>query len=220
RRDFGRDDLAYVAENGAYVVHQGREVSSDTVAWDLARTVMARVRQLAADGADVGTVLCGKRRAYVERTDDPFMAQVFPYYAEFAVVEDLCAVVDDDVLKIAIYDFGSAEHGTGAALAPLDGPVRVLVSQEHWVDVMSPTADKGRGLRTVQRELGVTPEQTMAFGDYPNDLGMLAAAHWSFAMDNAHPAVRAAARFVAPGNNDNGVVRAVAATLGLPGVLG
>ncbi len=219
RRDFGRDDLVYIAENGAYVVHHGREISSDTVPWEHAAQVVAAVRRLAAGGADVGTVLCGKGSAYVERTDEPFLAQVAPYYAQLARVDDLLAVRDEEVLKVAVYDFGSAERGAGAGLAPLDGPVRVLVSQEHWVDVMSPTADKGRALETVQRALGITREQTMAFGDYLNDLGLLAAAGWSFAMDNAHPAVRAGARFVAPGNDDNGVVRTVASALGLPGIL-
>ena len=219
RRDFGRDDLVYIAENGAYVAHHGRVISSDTVPWEQAVRVVDTVRRLSAGGADVGTVLCGARSAYVERSDQPFLAQVQPYYAQLAVVDDLLAVHDDEVLKVAVYDFGSAERGSGAALAPLDGPVRVLVSQEHWVDVMSPTADKGHALEAVQRALGITREQTMAFGDYLNDLGLLAAAGWSFAMDNAHPAVRAAARFVAPGNNDNGVVRTIVSALGLPGVL-
>ncbi len=218
RRDFGRDDLVYIAENGAYVAHHGREMSSDTIPWEHAAAALAAARRFAAGGADVGSVLCGKRSAYVERTDAAFLAQVEPYYAELAIVDDLLAV-HDEVLKVAIYDFGSAEHGAGRALAPLDGPVRVLVSQEHWVDVMSPTADKGAALAAVQLALGITRGQTMAFGDYLNDLGMLAAAEWSFAMDNAHPAVRAAARFVAPANNDNGVVRTIVATLGLTGVV-
>ena len=80
---------------------------------------------------------------------------------------------------------------------------------------MSPTADKGHALRAVQDTLGITAEQTMAFGDYLNDVGMLDAAHWCFAMDNAHPDVRAHARFVAPSNNDNGVVRTIRSVLGL-----
>jgi hydroxymethylpyrimidine pyrophosphatase-like HAD family hydrolase len=164
-------------------------------------------------------VLCGKRSAYVERPDERFLANVRPYYAQLAVVDDLLAVRDDEVLKVAVYDFGAAETGAGPALAALDGPVRSMVSQEHWVDVMSPTADKGAALEAVQRSLGITRDQTMAFGDYLNDLGMLRAAAWSFAMDNAHPSVRAEARFVAPGNNANGVVRTVVAALALRGVL-
>jgi hydroxymethylpyrimidine pyrophosphatase-like HAD family hydrolase len=36
----------------------------------------------------------------------------------------------------------------------------------------------------------VTAEQTAAFGDYLNDLEMLGAAHWSYAMADAHPRSR------------------------------
>jgi len=218
RRQLGRDDLVYIAENGAYVVRDEQELSSDAVGTAAARTVVDAVRRLAASGADVGTVLCGKRSAYVERTDRPFLEQSEPYYARLEVVEDLQAV-QDEVLKLAVYDFGSAEHGAGAALAALGGPERVVVSGAHWVDVMSPSADKGRALQAAQRALGVTREQTMAFGDYFNDLGLLDAAEWSFAMDNAHPQVRAHARYVAPSNNANGVVRTIVSALQLDGVL-
>ena len=218
RRDFGRDDLVYIAENGAYVAHHGREVSSDAIPWAEAAQAIDATRRAAVGGLDVGAVLCGKRSAYVERTDEPFVEKVRAYYAELAIVDDLLAV-RDDVLNFSVYDFRSAQTGAGPALAPLDGPLRVLVSDEHWVDVMSPTADKGHALEAVQRALGIGKDQTMAFGDYLNDLGMLAAATWSFAMDNAHPDGRAAARFVAPGNNANGVVRTVAASLDLVGVL-
>jgi len=214
RRQFDRDDLVYVAENGALVVSDGEALAVDGLDVDVARDVVRAVRASATAGADLGIVLCGRRSAYVERLDPAFLAQCEPYYALLEHVPDLTAV-DDTVLKVAVYDFGPAQAGAAVTLAPFDGAARVLVSGAHWVDVMSPTADKGHALRDVQRALGVGPEQTVAFGDYLNDVGMLAAAHWSFAMDNAHPDVRAAARFVAPSNNDNGVVRTLRALLGL-----
>jgi Cof subfamily protein (haloacid dehalogenase superfamily) len=209
RRQLGRDELVYIAENGAYVVQHDREISSDVLDLATARKVVETVR--AADQLDLGSVLCGKRSAYVERTDDAFLAQATPYYAKLEVVDDLTAV-DDEVLKVAVYDFGSAATGAGPLLEPFDA----LVSGAHWVDAMSPTADKGHALRAVQDALGITAEQTMAFGDYLNDAGMLDAAHWSFAMDNAHPDIRARARFVAPANTANGVVRTITSVLGLP----
>ncbi|MFS0706272.1 HAD hydrolase family protein [Cellulomonas sp. 179-A 9B4 NHS] len=211
RRSMGRDDLVYLAENGAYVVRDGAPLAVDGLDLDLARDVVRRVRAAAAD-LDLGVVLCGERSAYVERTDDAFLAQCEPYYALLERVDDLTAV-DDTVLKVAVYDFGGAEAGAGPALASFGDVARVLVSGEHWVDVMSPTADKGTALRAVQAALGVGPEHTMAFGDYFNDVGMLAASDWSFAMANGHPDVRAGARFVAPSNDENGVVRTVASVL-------
>jgi len=214
RAQFGCDDLVYIAENGAYVVRDGAELSADTLPTATAFAIVDAMRDAAHDGLDLGTVLCGKRSAYIERTDEAFVAQVRPYYALLEVVDDLRAV-DDDVLKVAVYDFESAADGAGRVLAPFDESGRVVVSGVHWVDVMSQTADKGHALAQVQAALGVTREQTMAFGDYFNDVGMLEAAAWSFGMDNGHPEVKALARFVAPANTRNGVVRTITAVLGL-----
>ncbi|MFG2126779.1 Cof-type HAD-IIB family hydrolase [Streptomyces sp. NPDC048751] len=209
------EGMVFIAENGTYVVRDGVELSSDPLAPGVAARVVAAVRQLAADGVDVGAVVCGKRSAYVERTDEAFLAEVRRYYVEHRIVEDVAAV-DDEVIKVALFDFGSAERTTAPALADFAETHQVVVSGEHWVDVMNRTANKGAALRRLQRELGITPAQTLVFGDYLNDLEMLDAAEWSFAMANAHPEVVRRARHLAPSNNDNGVLRTVARLLDLP----
>ncbi|MEU3841126.1 Cof-type HAD-IIB family hydrolase [Streptomyces sp. NPDC028635] len=209
------DGMVFIAENGTYVVRDGVELSSDPLRREAAAGVVGAARRLAAGGVDLGVVLCGKRAAYVERSDEAFLAEVRKYYAEHRVVPDVTAV-DDDFIKVALYDFGSAEHGTAPGLAEFAGTHQVVVSGEHWVDVMNRTADKGAAVRRLQRELSITPAQTMVFGDYLNDLQMLDAAEWSFAMAGAHPEVVRRARHLAPSNNDNGVLRTIARVLGLP----
>ncbi|POX50125.1 HAD family hydrolase [Streptomyces sp. Ru71] len=209
------DGMVFIAENGTYVVRDGVELSSDPLERDAAVRVVGAARRLAAGGVDLGAVLCGKRAAYVERADEAFLAEARKYYAELRVVEDV-TTVDDDFIKVALYDFGSAEHGTAPGLAGFTATHQVVVSGEHWVDVMNRTANKGTAVRRLQRELGITPAQTMAFGDYLNDLEMLDAAEWSFAMTGAHPEVVRRARHLAPSNNDNGVLRTIARVLDLP----
>ncbi|MEU5278181.1 Cof-type HAD-IIB family hydrolase [Streptomyces asoensis] len=208
------DGMVFIAENGTYVVRDGEELSSDPLEPAVVARVTRIVRDLAAGGAEVGAVVCGKRSAYVERDDEAFLAEVGRYYVRHRVVEDVTAV-DDDILKVALFDFGSAARTTAPALAPLARTHQVVVSGEHWVDVMNRTANKGAALRALQRELGITPAQTMVFGDYLNDLEMLDAADWSFAMANAHPEVVGRARHLAPSNNDNGVLRTVTRLLHL-----
>ena len=203
-------DVVFIAENGTYVVADGRELSSDCMSLDVARQVVVRVRAIPMSGA----VLCGKKSAYVERTDGAFVAQVRPYYTRLAIVHDLLDV-EDEILKVAVYDFVSSEQNAGPRLQEFGATHQVAISGAHWVDVMSPTANKGHALRDVQRRLGVTPDQTMAFGDFLNDLEMMGAATHSFAMANAHPSLKARARWTAPTNNANGVVRTIRAVLGI-----
>ncbi|MFE7859696.1 Cof-type HAD-IIB family hydrolase [Streptomyces sp. NPDC057403] len=208
------EGMVFIAENGTYVVRDGVELSSDPLAPGVAARVVEAVRRLVADGVDVGAVVCGKRSAYVERSDEPFLAEVRKYYVEHRIVEDATAL-DDEVIKVALFDFGAAARTTAPALAPFAGTHQVVVSGEHWVDVMNRTANKGNALRRLQRALGITPAQTMVFGDYLNDLEMLDAAEWSFAMAGAHPDVIARARHLAPSNNDHGVLRTIARVLDL-----
>ncbi|MGW2519680.1 Cof-type HAD-IIB family hydrolase [Streptomyces sp. NPDC001617] len=209
------EGMVFIAENGAYVVRDGVELSSDPLGPGVVARVVEAVRRLVADGVDVGAVVCGKRSAYVERTDEPFLAEVRRYYVENRIVPDATAL-DDDILKVALFDFGSAAHTTAPALTRFTDTHQVVVSGEHWVDIMNRTANKGTALRRLQQELGITPAQTMVFGDYLNDLEMLDAADWSFAVSNAHPEVIARARHLAPSNNENGVLRTVARMLNVP----
>jgi Cof subfamily protein (haloacid dehalogenase superfamily) len=205
------EEVVFLAENGTYVVARGKEISSDCMSLDVARRVCARVREIPSAGA----VLCGKLSAYVERTDEEFLCHVRPYYARELIVPDLTAVEGDHVLKVAIYDFVSSERNAAPRLEEFRATQQVAISGPHWVDVMSPTANKGRALEQVQRALGVTRDQTMAFGDFLNDLEMMDAATYSFAMANAHPLLKERASWVAPTNNANGVVRTIRTVLGL-----
>ena len=210
------DELVYIAENGAYVVRGREEVSSDTLTDDVVARLVRALRERAASGADVGVVVCGKRAAYIERLDQPFRAQVDGYYASLEEVTDLLDRPDDGIVKVAIYDFDSAEHGTAPALAGFAGEVQVVVSGLHWVDVQNIGTNKGSGIRSLQKALGVTPAQTMVFGDFLNDLELMDAGDYSFAMENAHPLLQERARYLAPPNSENGVIRTISAVLGFP----
>ena len=72
------------------------------------------------------------------------------------------------------------------------------------MDIVYPDADKGSSLRILQNILGIKPEETMAFGDNINDLGLLAASGESYAIGSARDEVKAAAKHVAPTLKENG----------------
>ncbi|MFD1656713.1 Cof-type HAD-IIB family hydrolase [Streptomyces caeni] len=209
------DGMVFVAENGTYVVRDGVELSSDPLDRATAARVVGTTRRLAAGGVDVGAVLCGKKSAYVERADAAFLAEAGKYYTLLRTVEDLTAV-DDEFLKVALFDFGPVERTTAPALEPLASTHQVVVSGEHWADIMNATANKGAAVRRLQQDLGITPAQTVVFGDYLNDLEMLDVAEWSFAMTNAHPEVIRRARYLAPPNTEHGVLRTLARMMDLP----
>ena len=85
----------------------------------------------------------------------------------------------------------------------------MAVSGDHWMDIMNQGVNKGSALQKLQKKLGITPEETMAFGDYYNDVEMLQQAAYSFVMENANPDLRPFGRYLAKSNREYGVAQAI-----------
>lgn len=68
-------------------------------------------------------------------------------------------------------------------------------------------ASTRRGREAVAGESGDCTEETIAFGDQLNDIEMLGRAYYSFAIGNARPEVKEAARFEADTNVRDGVLK-------------
>ena len=77
------------------------------------------------------------------------------------------------------------------------------------IEVNAQNATKGQALRTLCDALGLDIRQTMAFGDDTNDLDLLRMAGLGVAMENANPAVKAAADVITGTNNAAGFAAAV-----------
>lgn len=207
-------ETIFICENGALVMERDTALHIDPMpAATLERVVCA------ADGLPgVHPVLCRARVAIVRR-DAPksFLDATAPYYPSLQMVGDLlpfCAC--EDVCKVAFYDEGDAQtHELPALQRALGDEWAVILSGEHWVDVMKPGVHKGAAMRALQRRLGVAPEECMAFGDYLNDMELLQSVGESYAMENAHPALKAIAKHIAPGNDEDGVMRVLRARFDL-----
>ncbi|MGO3797198.1 MAG: Cof-type HAD-IIB family hydrolase [Pauljensenia sp.] len=205
--------MTFIAENGALVVRDGAEVSSTALDRETVEAAVQVVRTLAAQGSDVGLVLAGAGTAWLERTDERFLEQARPYYRSITAVPDLLEV-PGAVLKVALLDFGEVAVSSRVAFGPFQESHQWVVSGERWSDLMARGVDKGAAVRALQDDLGISRSQTVAFGDFHNDLGMLAEAEMSFAVANAHPDVIEAARYLAPANTDDGVVGVLDALVG------
>lgn len=211
---------SYIAENGNLVVADGEIASVSGIDDAYVRRIVDAVgvngqTATAEHGPafDIGLVLCAAERAYVSRHDPDFLAECRKYYAQLTVVDDLHSVTDT-ILKAAVFDFGEAQAMAGALLSGFSEELQVVVSGAHWVDIMNLDTDKRRGVVALQKHFDITPAQTAVFGDYLNDLEMLDAGEWSFAMGNAHPDLKKAAHYIAPANTQYGVLQVLDRLLG------
>ncbi len=211
RRDLGElaQDMILFAENGA-VVMEGNE---RLFVFPMEKADVRRVLEKARSIKGAHAVLCRPDAAIIEESaPEVFRRNVKMYYESTQIVPDLLAVCDqfDDVCKIAFYDEGDAEHHEYPLLQEWFGEtLSVILSGYSWVDLMRQGVHKGSAMKKLQELKGILPEACMAFGDYLNDKEMLEAVSESYAMENGLDEVKAVCKYVAPSNDENGVMRVI-----------
>jgi hydroxymethylpyrimidine pyrophosphatase-like HAD family hydrolase len=72
------------------------------------------------------------------------------------------------------------------------------------------SAHKGTAISFIQDMFDIKPEETLVFGDFLNDTDMMHVAQYSYAMQNAEPQVKEAAKFVTDKDNkEQGVIATI-----------
>lgn len=197
-----KNDIIVIAENGGYTTQNGTEL----VFTPLPNQSKNLILDSLVDVKQAHPVLCAKNNAYLSNASQVFVDKLKEYYTEFEILDDLRAFTGE-LLKVAVFHFESSEKYIYPAVKHLEGDLKVKVSGENWVDISSQNANKGYALEFVQKKFGIGKAETLVFGDYNNDLEMMAMADFSFAMENAHPNVKKAANYATTSNDDFGVER-------------
>lgn len=197
------NEMIFICENGSNVICRGYEMSSTALNRKDAEDLIAYIREL----PDCFLTASTKDAMYVEDQDEGFLRLLREgYHNKIRLVPDVLAE-DIELIKISFYrEAGVREIASGVTEAWKDR-FHTVVAGEPWIDFMDYGADKGKALESVQRALHISREETMAFGDNYNDLGMLAVAGESYAVANARTAVRQAAKHLAEENTRDGVLK-------------
>lgn len=208
-----------VCANGALLVDLGEQrlLRMDPIPKQLARDVVSWLRQelpgvcfaieRVLDGAEQARDLAAFTTVGYEPGYDPRWAQmagveradVMELIERGATVKLLgsphpeTGLDADALLSLVAAQFGHALHLTHSG------------TRDVLIEIMSGSIDKGVGLAEVAQLRGADRSHTIAAGDMPNDLPMLAWSGTSYAVANAHPRVRELADHIIPGNDADGV---------------
>lgn len=211
RQDFAGAPASmwFICDNGAIVVHQDQICFADPMDAEGVHRIIDALAAL----DDIMPVLCGAHGAWHTPCPERFRRHLSSYYINEHIVDNLHEV-NEPILKIAICDLkGSANHSF-QTLSPLfSDRYHLVVSGPLWMDMMQPAVNKGKALSFIQQQLGVSVEETMAFGDYFNDIELLQCAGHSYVMENACEEMKQYGRFVAPSNNEFGVMQVIHRTV-------
>jgi Cof subfamily protein (haloacid dehalogenase superfamily) len=143
---------------------------------------------------------------FIIRADDPNAEDYSAFLgARAELVPDIEGWIERPVTKvIAVGEAPAPITSLDPARRHFAGQAEVTVSHPRFIEWVAPGVSKGWAIRWLARRAGVPLAQVLAIGDQLNDLEMLGTAGHGVAMPSAPPAVRAAARYVAPPLTEEG----------------
>ena len=205
------DKLYFFSENGGLIFDGRTNIFCRPIPEETFRELYA-----VGMGIPATTVLAGVQSAYIcNFCDKAGRDNTALYYGKRTFTDDppgAVAAAGDSVVKVAIFDAESAADRCMPHFERYKSALKVTLAGQNWIDVMRADVNKGIAMEFLQKRLGITPAQCMAFGDYPNDLELIQQVEYSYAMANGHPDLIAAAKYRAPSNEEDGVMRVLRET--------
>ncbi len=205
-RDFRdiKDHLIFIAENGSLVFHKGKIIFQNV----MKKEDIFRVLDLLQNVPSCMPLLCGVNSAYRLMSEDKELFQATMYYERLKQVENLYAVAEKEkIVKLAIYFREQKAEQSSIYFSSLPEHLKAVVSGVSWIDIANADANKGRALLAIMEKYGITKEESMAFGDYFNDVEMLDEVKYSIATANAHPDIKKRVSYITLSNDEQGVMK-------------
>ncbi len=200
-----------VCANGAVIY----DAATDRVI--SARTLAVEVLAELAEIADRVVPGCGLAAERVGRSAHDSATPQFvsaPGYEQAWLNPDNTEVSFADVLsapavKLLVRRPGMPSSELAATLAKHVGSLGDITysTNDGLVEISPIGISKAIGLQEIARPLEIGAQDTVAFGDMPNDVPMLLWAGHGVAMGNAHPEAVEAANEVTASNDDDGLAR-------------
>ena len=199
-----KDEIFYISCNGAIGHIDGKALFREPFSKEESEQIVKDTRSV--DGCqslyDTGDI------AYFERGDERvYHLMKDEFHFKCKMVDDLLAL-DFPCLKFTVFRETEVEEVTNREMNPnWEGKIQICCAGTQFMDYMKLNVNKGTALRRFQEYFGITPEETLVFGDNINDLEMLQCAKYSFAIGNARQEVKDAASYIGDMNYNEGVLQ-------------
>lgn len=187
------DDIDYICENGSLVIANGEICLKTVVEHEYGKKLMQELYNI--EGCEV--LLSGVMTCYIQPKSTGYAGHMRDYVGNDVTILEDVTDSPEEYLKISAYFKGGVPETQVERLAKLAEPLmRPVVSGNEWLDFLLDNCDKGTAMAALQKELGITKEETMCFGDNMNDVELLAQCGVPCAMRNGNPKLHQYAKYL------------------------
>lgn len=198
------EDMYFITNNGGYVTYRNEVLACRAIPLEVAKEILAYIRKM----KNMFYLVTSPDGDFTDCRDKEMLKWLREGYR--ICIEEVEDVLEkaDCLVKISVFVKDRDAAGEAVpAKARFAGKAMVTAAGDHWVDFTAPGSEKGNALRELQERLHVTKEETMAFGDNNNDIGMLENAGESYAVSDAREEVKAVCKHVLPDSNKSSVLK-------------
>lgn len=185
-------DMAFICENGAMAIQDDKVLYQDAFEPELALKILTAIRD--KEGAEF---TCSTKDFY-------YICPKTEHFSDLMlnVIKNQCKTIGslDEVtepcMKIAVYERGGISEESVRCWKELFGEYcTVVTSGNAWVDFIPFGTNKAKGLQELRERYHISSDECIVFGDEYNDIEMLKAVKYSFAMSHSKEGVRACANY-------------------------
>lgn len=197
-----KDRIYYLGDNGACIQKGGITVKEVRMGREDTLRLLKELREISGQRLLVSV----KEGYYTDDPDEGFRRLVFEEYKGVGGVVEHVEDYADACIKLSLYCEGGARGIFDQLSDHWKERFAINVSGARWVDINSFESTKGSAVQWLQETYGITPEETVVFGDNYNDISMMKRAVRSYASELSNEEIRAHAAHVVPSYEKDGVL--------------
>ena len=199
-----REQISFVAENGALVYEHGQQLFHGELTRHESQVVIGELLK----DRQLNFVACGLESAYVsDNAPDAFVALMSKHYHRLQRISDYQNIND------TLFKFSLNLPDSDKLHVSLDGIMKPVTSGFGFVDLIIPGLHKANGISRLLKRWQLSPQECVAIGDSGNDAEMLKLVKYAFAMGNAAESIKAIADYTTDDNNHHGALKVIQAVL-------
>ena len=186
-------DISYICENGALAVDHDQVLYQDSIDRKLAEEIISAIMSK----KDAEFTCSAKDYHYLMPKTKKFHDHMLYEVKNECRFVDSLDEMTDPIMKLAVFEpAGLTEESVKYWTGRFGKDCVVVTSGNEWIDFVPFGTNKAKGIREYQKRYHISLEECIAFGDEYNDIEMLKAVKYGFAMAHSKEGVRAAASYV------------------------
>ena len=193
-----REQISFVAENGALVYEHGQQLFHGELTRHESQIVIGELLK----DPQLNFVACGLESAYVsDRAPDSFVALMSKHYHRLQRIANYHDI-DDTLFKFSLnLPDSDIPQLIDKLHVSLDGIMKPVTSGFGFVDLIIPGLHKANGISRLLKRWQISPQECVAIGYSGMVVVWLEVVRCSFAMANAADSIKAISRFSTDYNN-------------------